>query len=77
MRRRRVCEKLALVPGKLDHATVAAYSVANRKKALQAYSGKYRLHVSLTFFLVLSERRKSQKVATLNGKKTRQSLFTF
>ena len=46
MRRRRVCEKLALVPGKLDHATVAAYSVANRKKALQAYSGKYRLHVS-------------------------------
>jgi len=39
LRRRRVCEKLALVPGKLDHATVAAYSVADRKKSLQAYSG--------------------------------------
>jgi hypothetical protein len=40
LRRRRVCEKLALVPGKLDHATVAAYSVADRKKSLQAYSGE-------------------------------------
>lgn len=40
LRRRRVCEKLALVPGKLDHATVAAYSVADRKISLQAYSGK-------------------------------------
>merc|ERR1719464_993340 len=39
LRRRRVCEKLALVPGKLDHATVVAFSVANRKKSLQAYSG--------------------------------------
>ena len=39
LRRRRVCEKLALVPGKLDHATVTAYSVADRKKSLQAYSG--------------------------------------
>lgn len=39
LRRRRVCEKLALVPGKLDHASIAAYSVADRKKALQAYSG--------------------------------------
>ena len=26
-RRRRVCEKLAVVPGKLDHATVVAYQV--------------------------------------------------
>ena len=41
LRRRRVCEKLALVPGKLDHATVVAFSVANRKKSLQAYSGKF------------------------------------
>lgn len=45
MRRRRVCEKLALVPGKLDHATVCAYSVADRKKALQAYSGKIEVLV--------------------------------
>lgn len=28
MRRRKVCEKLAMVPGKLDHATVAAYQVS-------------------------------------------------
>ena len=27
VRRRRVCEKLAMVPGKLDHATIAAYQV--------------------------------------------------
>ena len=39
MRRRKVCEKLALVPGKLDHATVTAFSVADRTKSLQAYSG--------------------------------------
>jgi len=26
-RRRKVCEKLAMVPGKLDHATVVAYQV--------------------------------------------------
>ena len=28
-RRRKVCEKLALVPGKLDHATVVAYQVGS------------------------------------------------
>lgn len=28
-RRRKVCEKLALVPGKLDHASVVAYTVGN------------------------------------------------
>ncbi|KAB7497284.1 PP2C-like domain-containing protein [Armadillidium nasatum] len=28
-RRRKVCEKLALVPGKLDHATVVAFTVGN------------------------------------------------
>ena len=39
MRRRKVCEKLALVPGKLDHATVTAFSVADRTKSLKAYSG--------------------------------------
>ena len=39
MRRRKVCEKLALVPGKLDHATITAFSVADRTKSLQAYSG--------------------------------------
>jgi hypothetical protein len=38
-RRRKVGEKLALVPGKLDHATVAAYSVGDRTKTLQAYTG--------------------------------------
>ena len=43
MRRRRVCEKLALVPGKLDHATITAFSVADRTKSLQAYSGKFNL----------------------------------
>ena len=46
LRRRRVCEKLALVPGKLDHATVVAFSVANRKKSLQAYSGKIKFQYS-------------------------------
>jgi len=39
LRRRRVCEKLAQVPGKLDHATITAYSVADRTKSLQAYNG--------------------------------------
>ena len=29
-RRRRVCEKLAVVPGKLDHATVVAYQVGEQ-----------------------------------------------
>jgi hypothetical protein len=38
-RRRKVGEKLSLVPGKLDHATVAAYSVADRTKTLQSYTG--------------------------------------
>ena len=37
MRRRRVCEKLALVPGKLDHATIAAFQVADRTSELAAY----------------------------------------
>ena len=37
MRRRRVCEKLALVPGKLDHATIAAFQVADRTAELAAY----------------------------------------
>ena len=41
-RRRKVGEKLSLVPGKLDHATVAAYSVADRTKTLQSYTGKNR-----------------------------------
>ena len=40
MRRRKVCEKLAMVPGKLDHATICAFSVADRTKSLRAYSGK-------------------------------------
>ncbi|XP_068212852.1 uncharacterized protein [Palaemon carinicauda] len=31
-RRRKVCEKLALVPGKLDHATVVAYTVGNYRE---------------------------------------------
>ena len=39
LRRRKVCEKLAQVPGKLDHATITAYSVADRTKSLQAYAG--------------------------------------
>lgn len=38
-RRRKVGEKLSLVPGKLDHATVTAYSVADRTKMLQSYTG--------------------------------------
>lgn len=40
LRRRRVCEKLALVPGKLDHATITAFSVSDRTKALEAFSGE-------------------------------------
>ena len=39
MRRRRVCEKLALVPGKLDHATIAAYQVGDRVEELRDYRG--------------------------------------
>ena len=39
MRRRRVCEKLALVPGKLDHATIAAYQVADRRQELADFTG--------------------------------------
>jgi len=39
LRRRRVCEKLALVPGKLDHATIAAYQVGDRTAELADYKG--------------------------------------
>ena len=39
VRRRRVCEKLALVPGKLDHATIVAYQVEDRTEELQDYTG--------------------------------------
>ena len=39
MRRRKVCEKLAMVPGKLDHATIVAYTVDDRRKSLQQYRG--------------------------------------
>ena len=40
MRRRKVCEKLAQVPGKLDHATIAAFKVADRTRSLKAYNGR-------------------------------------
>ena len=39
VRRRRVCEKLALVPGKLDHASIVAYQVRDRRLELQDYAG--------------------------------------
>ena len=39
VRRRRVCEKLALVPGKLDHATICAFTVGDRTVELAGYSG--------------------------------------
>ena len=39
MRRRKVCEKLAVVPGKLDHATIVAYQVADRREELVGYNG--------------------------------------
>jgi hypothetical protein len=39
MRRRRVCEKLSLVPGKLDHATIVAYTVDDRRNAMMDYRG--------------------------------------
>jgi len=39
LRRRRVCEKLALVPGKLDHATIAAFKVGDRTIELAGYEG--------------------------------------
>ena len=39
MRRRRVCEKLAVVPGKLDHATIAAYQVGDRRQELADFTG--------------------------------------
>ena len=50
MRRRKVCEKLALVPGKLDHATITAFSVADRTKSLQAYSGKIEIRKGISSF---------------------------
>ena len=37
MRRRKVCEKLVLVPGKLDHATIVAYTVEDRRQSLRNY----------------------------------------
>ena len=40
MRRRKVCEKLAQVPGKLDHATVVAFAVEDKRKALRNYIGE-------------------------------------
>ena len=52
MRRRKVCEKLALVPGKLDHATITAFAVADRTKSLQAYSGiHYCFSISILYQL--------------------------
>ncbi len=39
MRRKKVCEKLILVPGKLDHATIAAYTVEDRRQTLKSFSG--------------------------------------
>ena len=39
MRRRKVYEKLAVVPGKLDHATIVAYQVGDRREELAGYSG--------------------------------------
>ena len=44
MRRRKVCEKLVLVPGKLDHATIVAYTVEDRRQSLRNYrEGQYVL----------------------------------
>lgn len=40
MRRRKVCEKLAMVPGKLDHATIVAFTVEDRRQSLQHFNGK-------------------------------------
>merc|ERR1719245_193985 len=39
VRRRRVCEKLSVVPGKLDHATIVAYQVGDRRHELSGYNG--------------------------------------
>lgn len=39
IRRRRVCEKLAMVPGKLDHASIVAYQVGDRTAELAEYRG--------------------------------------
>jgi hypothetical protein len=39
MRRRKVCEKLVLVPGKLDHASIVAYSVEDRRQSLKSFCG--------------------------------------
>jgi hypothetical protein len=40
-RRRKVCEKLAMVPGKLDHATVVAYQVVNVIQTSQFTTEQY------------------------------------
>ncbi|TRY74463.1 hypothetical protein TCAL_08318 [Tigriopus californicus] len=39
LRRRKVCEKLAMVPGKLDHATIVAFTVEDRRQSLQNFNG--------------------------------------
>ncbi len=40
LRRRKVCEKLAQVPGKLDHATIVAYAVEDRRNSLKNFTGE-------------------------------------
>jgi len=45
MRRRKVCEKLAVVPGKLDHATIVAYQVSDRREELAGFTGDTTEHL--------------------------------
>ena len=48
MRRRKVCEKLAVVPGKLDHATIVAYQVSDRREELAGFTGDTTEHLGTT-----------------------------
>ncbi len=49
LRRRKVCEKLAQVPGKLDHATVVAFAVKDRRAALSSYVGTKKVKTTINY----------------------------
>ena len=56
LRRRRVYEKLSQMPGKLDHATIAAYQVEDRRASMKNYNGEKSKDMNKDFkvFLMLT-----------------------
>jgi len=49
IRRRKICERLALIPGKLDHATVVAYEARIQPSANETEPLARQLGASLPF----------------------------